>query len=187
MAREIEILQPSFYKDFSCIGPACTDNCCHTWRIDVDKEHYLMYRKVRDAAFRETCAAVLKKKRKDATDAFYAPRSAPPAPSRASRTRTAAAALSANWGPRPFATPAPSTPGGRSSTSPACGSCPSPFPARRRRGWLSFPESRWSLSALDAPLMKRTLWTGMHPFTPAAGTSCRPPISASPSGRPAWT
>ena len=70
MAREIEILQPSFYKDFSCIGPACTDNCCHTWRIDVDKEHYLMYRKVRDAAFRETCAAVLKKKRKDATDAF---------------------------------------------------------------------------------------------------------------------
>ena len=77
MAREIEILQPSFYKDFSCIGPACTDNCCHTWRIDVDKEHYLMYRKVRDAAFRETCAAVLKKKRKDATDAFYAVMSHP--------------------------------------------------------------------------------------------------------------
>lgn len=72
MAREIEILRPTFYKEFSCIGPACTDNCCHTWRIDVDKEHYYMYRKVRDAAFRETCAAVLKKKRKDATDSSYA-------------------------------------------------------------------------------------------------------------------
>ena len=37
-AREIEILQPAFFDNFRCIGPACRDNCCHTWEIDIDKE-----------------------------------------------------------------------------------------------------------------------------------------------------
>lgn len=72
MAKEIDILQPAFYREFSCIGPACTDNCCHTWRIDVDKEHYLLYRNQRDPAFKKICAAALRKKKKDATDQNYA-------------------------------------------------------------------------------------------------------------------
>lgn len=72
MAKEIEILQPTFYREFSCIGPACKDNCCHTWRIDVDKEHYLLYRNQRDPEFRKICAVALRKKKKDATDQNYA-------------------------------------------------------------------------------------------------------------------
>jgi len=72
MSKEIEIIQPAFYKEFACIGPACTDNCCHTWRIDVDKEHYRLYRRQQDPAFREICATALKKKKKDATEDSYA-------------------------------------------------------------------------------------------------------------------
>lgn len=72
MPKEVEIVQPSFYREFSCIGPACTDNCCHTWRIDVDKEHYLLYRAQHDPAFRQTCATALRKKKKDATPQSYA-------------------------------------------------------------------------------------------------------------------
>ena len=37
--KEIDIVQPDFYPAFGCIGPACTDNCCHSWLVTVDKEH----------------------------------------------------------------------------------------------------------------------------------------------------
>jgi len=72
MSKEIEIVQPAFYKEFACTGPACSDNCCHTWRIEVDKEHYRLYRRQQDPAFREICETALKKKKKDATDESYA-------------------------------------------------------------------------------------------------------------------
>lgn len=71
-AKEIQILQPTFFREFSCIGPACTDNCCHTWRIDVDKEHYFQYRAVRDPEFHALCATALRRKKKDATPASFA-------------------------------------------------------------------------------------------------------------------
>ena len=29
---------PNYYKDFSCLGSECPDNCCHTWRITLDKK-----------------------------------------------------------------------------------------------------------------------------------------------------
>ena len=71
-AKEVEILQPAFYQRFACIGPACDDNCCHSWPIQVDKAHYLYYRGVREPAFRELCAASLRRKKKDATPEQYA-------------------------------------------------------------------------------------------------------------------
>lgn len=70
--KQIEIIQPAFYRQFCCIGPACTDNCCHSWEIEVDKAHYLYYRGVREPAFRELCAASLRRRKKDATDERYA-------------------------------------------------------------------------------------------------------------------
>ncbi len=30
--------QPRYYGDFHCIGNACQDNCCYSWRIDWEKE-----------------------------------------------------------------------------------------------------------------------------------------------------
>jgi lysine-N-methylase len=71
-AKEIEILRPVFCREFSCIGPACTDNCCHTWRIDVDKKHYFQYRNVRDPEFHALCATTLRRKKKDATEECFA-------------------------------------------------------------------------------------------------------------------
>jgi lysine-N-methylase len=71
-AKEIQILQPVFCRQFSCIGPACTDNCCHTWRIDVDKDHYFLYRNVRDPEFHALCSTALRRKKKDATPESFA-------------------------------------------------------------------------------------------------------------------
>lgn len=30
--------QPRYFRDFHCIGGACPDNCCHSWRIDWKSE-----------------------------------------------------------------------------------------------------------------------------------------------------
>ena len=35
------VLQPSFYKNFECIGGKCVNNCCrHRWKIDFTKEEF---------------------------------------------------------------------------------------------------------------------------------------------------
>jgi len=39
------IRRPSYYKDFRCIGSACSDNCCIGWEIDVDETTLESYRK----------------------------------------------------------------------------------------------------------------------------------------------
>ncbi len=69
--KELEIIQPTFYRQFSCIGPACTDNCCHDWIITIDKQHYLQYKAVQDPKFREICShAVKRNKNKNGTHDF---------------------------------------------------------------------------------------------------------------------
>ncbi len=35
------VLQPSFYKNFECIGGKCVNSCCrHRWKIDFTKEEF---------------------------------------------------------------------------------------------------------------------------------------------------
>lgn len=64
MAKQrLRVLQPTFYDEFSCAGPACSDNCCHTWRIDIDKATYLRYKSVRDPDFAARCAKALTRNR----------------------------------------------------------------------------------------------------------------------------
>ena len=72
MVREVKILQPAFYDEFACIGPACADNCCHTWEIDIDKEHYLLYKAQKDPAFHRLCDQVVRRRKKDGTPERYA-------------------------------------------------------------------------------------------------------------------
>lgn len=70
MRQEVEILQPAFYEKFACIGPSCTDNCCHTWEINIDKEHYLLYKAQQDPSFLQSlrpCGASEKKRRQPRT------------------------------------------------------------------------------------------------------------------------
>ena len=71
MPREVEILAPDYYGGFACIGPACRDNCCHSWEVDVDKESYLRYRAEKDPEFRAMAVRLLRR-RKDGTPERYA-------------------------------------------------------------------------------------------------------------------
>lgn len=34
----MKVFRPAFYKEFQCIGSACTDTCCALWEIEVDEE-----------------------------------------------------------------------------------------------------------------------------------------------------
>ena len=45
----MKIVTPAYYKDFKCIAGACTDTCCAGWDVDVDKESYKYYKKVKGA------------------------------------------------------------------------------------------------------------------------------------------
>lgn len=40
------IRRPSYYKNFRCIGSACTDNCCIGWEIEVDADTLAYYQTV---------------------------------------------------------------------------------------------------------------------------------------------
>ena len=70
--KEIENIQPTYYRNFACIGPACTDNCCHSWRVTVDKEHYLRYMAVQDPDFHKLCSVGLIRDKKTGTNESYA-------------------------------------------------------------------------------------------------------------------
>lgn len=51
-------LTPRYMKNFHCIGTACEDSCCVGWRVDIDRETWNKYRKVRH----EELAPLLAKK-----------------------------------------------------------------------------------------------------------------------------
>lgn len=72
MDKQKQVRFPSFYSQFRCIGPSCSDNCCHSWPIEIDKAHYLQYKAEKNADFVPLCAKNVHRIKKDATPAHYA-------------------------------------------------------------------------------------------------------------------
>ena len=40
----MEIIRPSYYKDFRCLAGACPDSCCQLWEVEIDPETAALYR-----------------------------------------------------------------------------------------------------------------------------------------------
>lgn len=40
----MELIYPSYYKEFVCIADRCPDSCCHEWEVQVDGETAARYR-----------------------------------------------------------------------------------------------------------------------------------------------
>ena len=40
----MELLYPSYYKQFMCIASRCPDSCCHEWEVQVDADSAARYR-----------------------------------------------------------------------------------------------------------------------------------------------
>ena len=47
------MLQPRFYREFSCIGPDCEHHCCQNWQISLNKRTFKSYSKSSDIKLRE--------------------------------------------------------------------------------------------------------------------------------------
>ena len=45
----MELIYPSYYKQFACIASACPDSCCHEWDVQVDAESAARYRAMEGA------------------------------------------------------------------------------------------------------------------------------------------
>ena len=45
----MELIYPSYYKEFSCIAGACPDSCCHEWEVQVDAVSAERYRAMEGA------------------------------------------------------------------------------------------------------------------------------------------
>lgn len=46
--NRVQIFEPTFVKNFSCVGDQCPSNCCHSWSIHLDKKNYKEIRKTPD-------------------------------------------------------------------------------------------------------------------------------------------
>ena len=40
-------IAPKYMESFQCIGSECEENCCHGWRVNIDKQTYKKYRAVK--------------------------------------------------------------------------------------------------------------------------------------------
>lgn len=68
----IKIIQPACWNAFHCLGPDCSDNCCHSWEILIDKAHYHRYLKESLPEFRELCKKTVQKREQGRTPEQYA-------------------------------------------------------------------------------------------------------------------
>ena len=69
-----QVLQPSYYDKFSCIGGACENSCCaRNWNITVDKKTYLKYKSFEDKELQSKLTQHLRRIRGEgASDNNYA-------------------------------------------------------------------------------------------------------------------
>ena len=66
----MQVLKPSYYDKFRCIGKDCKDTCCIGWKIQIDKKSYNKYKKVK-GEFGRYLNGSIKRNRNKETDLFY--------------------------------------------------------------------------------------------------------------------
>lgn len=51
--KKTKVLVPNYYNQFQCIGNKCEDHCCKGWKITIDKDTYMKYKKVKNIDFKD--------------------------------------------------------------------------------------------------------------------------------------
>jgi len=46
-AESYILAEAEYFQDFHCLASKCTDGCCHSWRINIDRAHYNRIRSVK--------------------------------------------------------------------------------------------------------------------------------------------
>lgn len=66
-----EVLKPSYFDKFQCIGSACEDTCCAGWKVSVDKESFNKYRKITSGPLAQELKTNISRERKTPSDMAY--------------------------------------------------------------------------------------------------------------------
>lgn len=73
MSRTYKFLQPSYFDNFRCTGGDCSLNCCdYNWRIDVDRDTYIKYKKVKTKPLSTLLSKHIKKNNQSKSDLTFA-------------------------------------------------------------------------------------------------------------------
>lgn len=67
-----EILIPTYFNEFSCIGASCEDTCCAGWKVSVDKESFNKYRKITGGSLAAALKSNVTRERKTPSEVTYA-------------------------------------------------------------------------------------------------------------------
>ncbi|MCM0626377.1 flagellin lysine-N-methylase [Lysinibacillus sp. OL1_EC] len=67
-----EVLLPTYFEKFSCVGAACEDTCCAGWKVQVDKKSFQKYRKVTSGSIANDLRMNITRERTDPSDNNYA-------------------------------------------------------------------------------------------------------------------
>lgn len=67
-----QVLQPTYFEKFSCIGPVCEDTCCSGWKVSVDKRTFQKYRKVTGGTIAKDLRTNVTRERANPSDSSYA-------------------------------------------------------------------------------------------------------------------
>lgn len=70
--RTLPALLPRYVSRFSCIGPACEDNCCVGWHVAIDKKTFKAYRQSKHPELSASFAQHLKRHTVTSTQLNYA-------------------------------------------------------------------------------------------------------------------
>lgn len=70
--KKIKLLVPQYMNKFSCIGPACEDNCCIGWKVIIDNKTYKKYKTSSDEELKEIFEKKVTRNRANASDGSYA-------------------------------------------------------------------------------------------------------------------
>ena len=69
--RTFPALLPRYVSRFSCVGPACPDNCCTGWTVTLDKKTFNAYRQSRHPELKDMFETSLRRQRSQASELNY--------------------------------------------------------------------------------------------------------------------
>jgi len=65
------VLTPSYMQSFKCIGAECEDSCCIGWKVTLDKETYLKYKKNQDKELKPIFNKMIGRQRSQSDFSYY--------------------------------------------------------------------------------------------------------------------
>ncbi|MEG0686843.1 MAG: flagellin lysine-N-methylase, partial [Erysipelotrichales bacterium] len=61
----MNILEPIYYDEFKCLADKCNESCCYGWRVDIDKNTFKKYKKIKGELGRKINKSISRQRKED--------------------------------------------------------------------------------------------------------------------------